>query len=149
MSPASLLRERPREPRETPRPRGPRPPSGEDPAHPANPARPYRGAGSRAGSGGLAATPTSRPVGTTRLPRGPTALGGGVVRGRVAGPGSPPKHPQHPRLPEGVTLSDENAPSRPQPCRHQHPAGLAAQKAAHCPSAGLSNRPLPCDLKPR
>jgi hypothetical protein len=56
----------PREPRERGVARGRLAPSGEDPAHPANPARPFRGAGSRAGSGGLAA-PTAARLGGGRL----------------------------------------------------------------------------------
>ena len=104
-------RERPREPRETPRPRGPRPPSWEDPAHPANPAPPFRGAGLPAGSGGLAAAPIARPAGADPAARGlHGSLGEGwsAVGWRV---GSPPKHRTILAYP-GVTLSDENAPSR-------------------------------------
>jgi hypothetical protein len=68
----------PREPRERGVARGRLAPSGEDPAHPANPARPFRGAGSHAGSGGLAATAAARPGGS-RLPR--AGFGGGMAGG--------------------------------------------------------------------
>ena len=55
MNAAEHLAGGPREPRERGVARGRVAPSGKDPAHPANPAPPFRGAGSRAGSGGLAA----------------------------------------------------------------------------------------------
>ena len=49
------VRVNPRAPRATPRTRTSRPPSGRTPRTPRTPRAPYRGAGSRAGSGGLTA----------------------------------------------------------------------------------------------
>jgi hypothetical protein len=117
----------PREPRERGVPRGWRPPLGEDPAHPANPARPFRGAGSRAGSGGLAAAAAAGPGGGRPAlagfwgrewpaagpiaPLSPEASGGRVVRQRRVG--SAPEDDTALTC-RSVTLSDENALSRSQ-----------------------------------
>jgi hypothetical protein len=130
----------PREPRERGVARGRVAPSGKDPAHPANPARPFRGAGSRAGSGGLAATAAARLAGgrpalagfpggdgtaagpARRGPRRPP--GGRVVRCRRWA-GSAPKD-RTTRTCRAVTLSDENGLSRFWAPRHPSPAGYGA-----------------------
>ena len=140
----------PREPREREVARGHLAPSGKDPAHPANPARPFRGAGSRAGSGGLAAPAAARPAGGRpalagfrggdgraagpTAPRSPEAPGGRVVRCRRRA-GSPPKD-RTALTCRPVTLSNENAPSRFRACPHPHPPACGPQRAAYGPGQG-------------
>ena len=142
--PAATPRGTPRTPRD-PAPAGSAAPSGEDPAHPANPARPFRGAGSRAGSGGLAAAPTPRPVGADPAARGTTTPGEGwsAVRRR----GRRTAQDRTTLASPSVTLSNENAPSRSRTAPHPRPAANAALEAAHGRPAARSGLavPLPFD----
>jgi hypothetical protein len=123
----------PREPRERGAARDRLAPPGKDPAHPANPARPFRGAGSRAWSGGLAATiARGRPV-ANRRSRGSSVVMARRLADHAAVPevspggrGGPPTAAAAPAPQDrtaltrrAVTLSDENALSRSKaPCTH-------------------------------
>jgi hypothetical protein len=141
----------PRGPRERGVARGRVAPSGEDPAHPANPARPFRGAGSRAGSGGLTAPAAARPAGgrpalagfcggdgRAAVPTAPVVPGGpGEGWSAAAGGLDPAQGPHRTALTcRAVTLSNENALSRFRACPDPLPPACGPQRAAHGPGQG-------------
>jgi len=158
VSPVQHLARQPREPRERGVARGHLAPSGKNPAHPANPARPFRGAGSRAGSGGLAATAAARPDVADRRSRGFCGGDGraagphrAAVPGGLQGAGGPPTAasrdsatgPISPsRLPGAVTLSNENALSRFRASPDAHPPACGPERAAQGSTRGSLGRTL-------
>jgi hypothetical protein len=138
--------------------------AGHPASHPANPARPFRGAGLRAGSGGLAAAAAAGPGG------GEQALAGFYGRdGRAAGPTAPQSPEASPGLGWGgpltaadratskdcaalgcraVTLSNENALSRFRAWPDPLPPACGPQRAAHGPGQGFSGRMPSPTLEP-
>jgi hypothetical protein len=140
------------------------PPRGRTPRTPRTPRAPFRGAGSRAGSGGLAATTAARPAG-----RRPTLARFGGGDGTAAGPSAqrsrrppggrggpltrqagPAPKDRTARTSRAVTLSNENALSRFRVPSTPHPPPCGPQRAAHGrPRAGWSRWPQPASARPR